>query len=66
MKNFKLTVCDAFIERLVNLAALEGNALFQDVYLDVLRESMNARARLRRTAAKQPAHAPVSCCVQNA
>ena len=57
MKNFRLSLCEALIERLLLLASLEENTQFQDVYLDVLRKSMTARTRLRRSS---------GCCAQNA
>lgn len=71
MKNFKLTICEALIERLVNLASLEGNAQFQGVYLEALRESVNARTQLRRSSTTdQNAHTSVTCmsgcCAHNA
>ncbi len=70
MKNFKLTLCDALIERLVNLASLEENAQFQGVYLDALRKEVRVRDQLRRSSAEQPAHSSVrcasGCCVRNA
>ena len=70
MKNFKLTLCDAFLERLTNLASLEESALFQDVYLDALREGMTARTRLRRSSAKPDdrsfANCASGCRIQNA
>lgn len=71
MKNFKLLLCDALIAHLVDLASLEKNALFQDVYLDTLRACMNARTQLRRrAAADRKAHTSAArvsgCCARNA
>ena len=71
MKNFKLIICEAFMERLVTLAALEEKAQFRGVYLDALSDAADARARLRRsTSAPQKASAPAHCiaggCVRNA
>lgn len=48
MKNFKLTLWECLVERLVNLASLEENRQFQDVYLNTLQQSVNARDQLRR------------------
>lgn len=70
MKNFKLTICEAFIERLVNLASLEENARFQDVYLDALRDAVEDRTRLRRSTAGRDvpacANCMSGCCVRHA
>lgn len=69
MKNFKLTICEAFIERLVNLASLEENARFQGVYLDALRDAVEDRARLRRSTVGRdvPACSRMSgCCARHA
>ncbi len=69
MKNFKLTLCDALIERLVNLASLEENAQFQGVYLDTLHKEVRVRDQLRRSSAEYSAHSSVrrasGCCVRN-
>lgn len=71
MKNWKLSVYNALIERLVSLAALEGSAQFQGVYLDALTDAVDERNQLRRSsnihckplATVQPEH---SCCARNA
>lgn len=49
MKNWKLSVYEALIERLVNLAALEGSPLFQDAYLDALDGTVAEHDHLRRS-----------------
>ena len=71
MKYWKLNLYEALIERLVNLASLEGSAQFQGVYLDALRDAVEKRTELRRRcnihckplAPVQPNH---SCCSRNA
>ena len=49
MKNFCLNLRDAYIERLMNLAALEGSPLFREAYLDALYAADKKRLLLRRT-----------------
>lgn len=49
MKNWKLNFYEALIERLVNLAALEGSPLFRGAYLDTLDTAVTRHDRLRRS-----------------
>lgn len=70
MKNWKLTVCDALITRLMTLALLEDFPLFQDIYLDALKNTMADRSQLRHTErARISARAVVSpapdCCTRS-
>lgn len=71
MKNFCLNLYDAYIERLMNLAALEGSPLFREVYLDALYTADKKRKLLRRTAGQPGTQAtagcaPRCCCTRNA
>ena len=70
MKNFCLNLYDAYIERLMNLAALEGSPLFREVYLDALYAADKKRMLLRRTADRSDTPsaavcAPRCCCTRN-
>ncbi len=70
MKNFCLNLYDAYIERLMNLAALEGSPLFREVYLDALYAADKKRMLLRRTAGRSGTPsaavcAPRCCCTRN-
>lgn len=48
MKSFCLNLYDAYIERLMNLAALEGSPLFREAYLDALYAADKKRMLLRQ------------------
>ena len=63
MKNFKLNLCDAFIERLVNLASLETSSQFQGVYLDALENAVDERSQLRRSEVSCTDRVTGVCCV---
>ena len=70
MKNFCLHLYDAYIERLMNLAALEGSPLFREVYLDALYAADKKRMLLRRTSGQSDAPsaavcAPRCCCTRS-
>lgn len=70
MKSFCLSLYDAYIERLMNLAALEGSPLFREVYLDALYAADKKRMLLRRTAGQSGTPsaavcAPRCCCTRN-
>ena len=70
MKNFCLNLYDAYIERLMNLAALEVSPLFREVYLDALYAADKKRLLLRRTAGRSGTSsaavcAPRCCCTRN-
>ena len=69
MKSFCLSLYDAYIERLMNLAALEGSPLFREVYLDALHTADKKRMLLRRTAGQSGTSsaavcAPRCCCTR--
>ena len=70
MKNFCLNLYDAYIERLMNLAALEVSPLFREVYLDALYAADKKRMLLRRTIGQSGTSsaavcAPRCCCTRN-